>query len=62
MQNRNDRDVSLYSCLPVTFNIYPPMPCVIQVKGDSTVEDVFGEINKLLASSLDKKTETVASS
>lgn len=33
---------------------------VIQVKGDTTVEDVFGEIDKLLTSSLDKKTEMVA--
>jgi adenylate kinase len=31
------------------------------VKGDATKEDVFSEIDKLLSSSLDKKTEIVAS-
>jgi adenylate kinase len=30
------------------------------VKGDATKEDVFSEIDKLLSSSLDKKTEIVA--
>jgi hypothetical protein len=32
------------------------------VKGDRTVGDVFAEIEKLLASSLNKKTEMVSSS
>jgi len=31
------------------------------VKGDATKEEVFSEIEKLLSSSLDKKTEIVAS-
>uniref|UniRef100_A0ACD5ZWB6 Uncharacterized protein n=1 Tax=Avena sativa TaxID=4498 RepID=A0ACD5ZWB6_AVESA len=35
---------------------------IVHVKGDTTVEDVFGEIDKLLSSSLTKKTEMVASS
>ncbi|CAM0910681.1 unnamed protein product [Alopecurus aequalis] len=35
---------------------------IVNVKGDTTVEDVFGEIDGLLASSLSKKTEMVASS
>ncbi|KAL6856944.1 hypothetical protein ACP4OV_018326 [Aristida adscensionis] len=34
---------------------------IAEVKGDTTVDDVFAEINKLLDSSLDKKTETVSS-
>ncbi|VAI76472.1 unnamed protein product [Triticum turgidum subsp. durum] len=34
---------------------------IVKVNGNTTVEDVFGEIEKLLTSSLDKKTEMVAS-
>ncbi|CAO2200252.1 unnamed protein product [Urochloa humidicola] len=34
---------------------------IVKVKGDATVDDVFSEINKLLSSSLEKKTESVAS-
>ncbi|XP_062196571.1 adenylate kinase, chloroplastic-like [Phragmites australis] len=34
---------------------------IVKVKGDATVEDVFAEIDKLLDSSLDKKTEMLAS-
>ncbi|KQJ94808.1 adenylate kinase, chloroplastic [Brachypodium distachyon] len=34
---------------------------IVKVKGDTTVDDVFAEINKLLTSSFDKKTEMVAS-
>jgi len=33
---------------------------IVKVKGDATKEDVFSEIDKLLSSSLDKKTEIVA--
>jgi len=34
---------------------------IVKVKGDATKEEVFSEIEKLLSSSLDKKTEIVAS-
>ncbi|RLM62266.1 adenylate kinase, chloroplastic [Panicum miliaceum] len=34
---------------------------LVKVKGDATVEDVFSKIDELLSSSLDKKTEIVAS-
>jgi hypothetical protein len=34
---------------------------VIQVKGDATVDEVFAEIDKLLESSVSKKTEKVSS-
>ena len=37
------------------------MALVIQVKGDAKVDEVFAEIDKLLDSSLAKKTENVAS-
>ncbi|KAJ1266852.1 hypothetical protein BS78_07G010900 [Paspalum vaginatum] len=35
---------------------------IVKVKGDATVDEVFAEIDKLLGSSLQKKTEMVASS
>jgi adenylate kinase len=34
---------------------------IVEVKGDALVDDVFAEIDKQLTSSLDKKTEMVAS-